>query len=450
MTRTYLGAFAARVLAAKVGTVAFLLALVFVFAASSQVISQTITAPDITSEGPFLVDEGETAVATLTADDSDTNAGDLIWSKTGGADSAKFSLASAGVFTFNAAKDYEAPDDAAADGTYEVTVQVSDGSDSDAADLVVTLENVVELTTLTGPSTVDYEENRAVRVATYSASSEADRDGLSWSLSGADADSFRIDEPGGVLRFDLAVVSPNLFSPPPDYDAPADDDSDGTYEVTVEVGDGVTSHSLAVEVTITDQNEAGTLTLSTTRPQFGGALTTTLTDPDGVSGMVTYQWERSAGRSAWTDIVGETASSYTLTSAETGHFLRVTATYTDGHGSGKTAAARTSEVVTADRLSGLTVSTTDSEANSGHALRPSFDASILHYSIGCAAAGETMTLTPTAGLGVRLSIDGTQVSSGESHTVAVDADGEVRVASPLPAARRPPISCGASQVTCST
>ena len=289
LIRTCLGAFAARVFAAMVGGGAFLLALVFVFTAGSQVIAQTITVPNITSEGPFLVDEGETAVATLTADDNDTDAGDLIWSKTGGADSAKFSLTSAGVLTFSAAKDYEAPDDADTDGTYEVTVQVSDGSETDAADLVVTLENVVELTTLTGPSTVDYEENRAVRVATYSASSEADQDGLTWSLSGEDASSFSIDEPEGVLRFDLAVVSPNLFSPQPDYDAPADDDSDGTYEVTVEVGDGVTSHSLAVEVTITDQDEAGTLTLSTTRPQFGGALTTTLTDPDGVSGMVTYQ-----------------------------------------------------------------------------------------------------------------------------------------------------------------
>ena len=427
MTRAYLGAFAARVLAAKVGAVAFLLALVFVFTASSQVIAQTMTAPDITSEGPFLVDEGETAVATLTADDSDTNAGDLIWSKTGGADSSKFSLTSAGVLTFSAAKDYEAPDDSDADGTYEVTVQVSDGSDSDSADLVVTLENVVELTALTGPATVDYEENRAARVATYSASSEADQDGLTWSLSGEDASSFSIDEPAGVLRFDLAVVSPNLFSPQPDYEARTDTGSDGTYEVTVEVGDGVTSHSLAVEVTITDQDEAGTLTLSTTRPQFGVALTTTLTDPDGVTGTATYQWERSVGRSAWTDIVVATASSYTLTSAETGHFLRVTATYTDGHGSGKTATARTSEVVTADLLSGLTVSTTDSVANSGHALRPSFDAGILHYSIGCAAAGETMTLTPTAGSGVRLSIDGTQVTSGGSHTVDVDADSEVRV-----------------------
>ena len=389
-----------------VGGRAFLLALVFVFTAGSQAIAQTMIAPNITSEGPFLVDEGETAVATLTADDSDTATSDLIWTNTGGADSAKFSLTSAGVLTFSSAKDYEAPDDDAADGTYEVTVQVSDGSDLDSADLVVTLENMVELTALSGPSTVDYEENRAVRVATYSASSEADQDGLTWSLSGRGRrSSFSIDEPVGVLRFNLAVVSPNLFSPQPDYEAPTDTGNNGTYEVTVEVGDGVTSHSLAVEVTITDQDEAGTLTLSTTRPQFGVALMTTLTDPDGVTGTITYQLGAfGAGRSAWMDIVGETASSFTPTIAETGHFLRVTATYMDGHGGGKTVTARTSEVVTADLLSGLTVSTTDSAANSGHALRPSFDAGILHYSIGCAAGWRDHDPHPDRRLG-RAAVD---------------------------------------------
>ena len=109
MIRTCLGAFAGRVFAAMVGGGAFLLALVFVFTAGTQAIAQTMTAPDITSEGPFLVDEGETAVATLTADDSDTATTDLIWTNTGGADAAKFSLTSAGVLTFIAAKDYEAP-----------------------------------------------------------------------------------------------------------------------------------------------------------------------------------------------------------------------------------------------------------------------------------------------------------------------------------------------------
>ena len=136
-----------------------------------------------------------------------------------------------------------------------------------------------------------------MRVAAYSASSEADRELLTWSLSGADAGSFRIDEPGGVLRFDLPIVSPNLFSPQPDYEAPTDTgaNADGTYEVTVEVGDGVTSHSLDVEVTITDQDEAGTLTLSTTRPRQGEIVTATLADPDGVTSGVAWAWERSTG-----------------------------------------------------------------------------------------------------------------------------------------------------------
>ena len=110
----------------------------------------------------------------------------------------------------------------------------------------------------------------------------------------------------------------------------------------------------------------------TTRPQLGVALTTTLTDPDGVSGTVTYRWERSAGRSAWTDITGAAVSSLMPTSAETGHFLRVTATYTDGHGSGRTATARTSEVVAGPLLTALTLSTNDATAHSSRSTVPSY------------------------------------------------------------------------------
>ena len=246
-----------------------------------------------------------------------------------------------------------------------------------------------------------------------------------WSLSGVDAGRFSIDDPGGALRFSIEPTGDDLFLQLPDFDDPLDDDSDGTYEVTVHVEGGGDQQTLDVEVTVTDEPEPGTLALSSTRPQLGETLTTTLTDPDGVTGAVTYVWERSVGRGTWVTLA-DTAASRVSTAADTGHFLRVTATYEDGHGTANTATARTSEVVTADRLTALTVSTTDSTANPGHALRPSFDSGILHYSIGCAAS-DTMTLTATAGTGVRLSINGTQVTSGESHTVAVEADGEVRV-----------------------
>ena len=283
MIETSLRAFAVRVFAAMVGGRAFLLVLVFVFTAGTQAIAQTMTAPDITSEGPFLVDEGETAVATLTADDSDTAAGDLIWSKTGGADSGKFSLTSAGVLTFIAAKDYEAPDDDDADGTYEVTVQVSDGTETDLADLVVTLENVVELTAITGPASVEFPENSWSRVATFTASSEEDRAGIEWILTGTDRDHFSIDNPLGALRFALDAVAPRIFSEPPDFEAPVDPAAANTYELTLlaEAGSSVTdTHTFTV--TVTDVDEEGALALSATRPALGTALTADPTDPDGV------------------------------------------------------------------------------------------------------------------------------------------------------------------------
>ena len=62
------------------------------------------------------------------ATDADTPAADLVWSPAGGADSGHFTLDERGVLRFAVPKDYEAPDDAGGDGTYELTVQVSDGT----------------------------------------------------------------------------------------------------------------------------------------------------------------------------------------------------------------------------------------------------------------------------------------------------------------------------------
>ena len=87
----------------------------------------TTMAPVIVDAGPFTVSENQTAVATLTATDGDTASADLVWTIEGGADESAFELSTAGVLTFAEAKDYEAPDDADADGAYEVDVMVSDG-----------------------------------------------------------------------------------------------------------------------------------------------------------------------------------------------------------------------------------------------------------------------------------------------------------------------------------
>ena len=427
MIETSLRAFAVRVFAAMVGGRAFLLVLVFVFTAGTQAIAQTMTAPDITSEGPFLVDEGETAVATLTADDSDTAAGDLIWSKTGGADSGKFSLTSAGVLTFSSVKDYETPDDADTDRTYEVTVQVSDGTDSDMAELLVTLRNVTELTAITGPESVTFPENSWSRVATFTASSEEDRAGIEWILTGTDRDHFSIDNPLGALRFALDAVAPRIFSEPPDFEAPVDPAAANTYELTLlaEAGSSVTdTHTFTV--TVTDVDEEGALALSATRPALGTALTADPTDPDGVTaGTALWQWERSTGRNSWAVIDGAASASYTPVAADTNTFLRVTATYEDEHGTGKTVSEVPPNVVTGPLLTGLTAESDDSQADSARGLYPAFDPLTLHYGIGCTST-DTLVLTVSAAANARVAVAGVQAASAPM-AVAVSEDSDVAI-----------------------
>ena len=193
-----------------------------------------LAAPVITTTSPILVPENETAVATLTASDDDTPIADLTWTipsgADGGADADHFTLSEGGILAFSAAKDYEAPDDADADRTYEVTVQVSDGTETDSADLVVTLENVVELTAITEPASVEFPENSWSRVAAFTASSEEDRAGIDWVLAGTDSDDFSIDSPPGALRFALDAVAPRIFSEPPDFEAPVDGDAANTAQ----------------------------------------------------------------------------------------------------------------------------------------------------------------------------------------------------------------------------
>ncbi len=405
-------------------------AAVLLFALAPPANAQSTAVPTITSASLLSVDEGTTAIVSLTAEDTDTTSDHLMWTRTGGADSDKFSLSSAGVLTFAPAKDFESPDDANADGTYEVTVQVSDGANTDSADLLVTVDNVTELlAAITGPNTVTFAENAATRVATFTASSDSDREGVEWTIGGTDAAHFSIDSPAGALRFDIDPVSPNLWAEPPDFEEPADADDDNEYSITLQAQAGTTTTpAVSVTITVTDVDEPGDLSLSSTRPRTRVALTATLTDLDGAtSGTTTWKWERSAGRNAWAVIDGATAASYTPVAADTPAFLRVTATYDDEHGTGKTVSEVAPNVVTGPLLTGLTAETEDSRANSVQALYPAFDPQTLHYGIGCNST-DTMVLTVSAAANARVAVDGVQAGSAPmSVAVAGDSDVAIRV-----------------------
>ena len=246
--------------------------------------------PQITSETAFTVDEGSTAVTTLTATDPENDP--LTWSipTGGGADADAFSLTAAGGLTFTAAPDYEASTDDDEDNVYAVTVEVSDGTDSTPAALEVTVEDVAP--GLAGPTTARHPEGkRGLRIAAYSVD-----DDVTWSLTGDDAAQFTIA--GGFLR----------FVDPPDYENAADADTDNVYNVTVQADDGTATEMTGVAVTVTNIDEPGVVTLSTPNPRLDTALTATLADPDTMSGTPTWLWERSTGPNAWVVITAATSS----------------------------------------------------------------------------------------------------------------------------------------------
>ena len=183
--------------------------------------------------------------------------------------------------------------------------------------------------TLTGDDTASIAENTATStvIKTYTAT-DADMDTLSWTLEGDDSGDFTIA--GGELKF-RAI---------PDYEAPVDADTDNDYEVTVKVTDDETSPMSAtkeVTVTVTNADEPGTVTLSGME-KGGQTLTAALTDPDGTASNETWQWTRSAtATGTFANISGATSSTYTLVAADVTNFVKVTASYTDPEGSGKSA-----------------------------------------------------------------------------------------------------------------
>ena len=85
-------------------------------------------APSFTSSATFGVAENGTTVGTVEASDDDMDDEITGYALTGGADQALFSINDSGVLTFQAAPNYEDPQDADTDNAYEVTVQATSGT----------------------------------------------------------------------------------------------------------------------------------------------------------------------------------------------------------------------------------------------------------------------------------------------------------------------------------
>ena len=185
--------------------------------------------------------------------------------------------------------------------------------------------------------TIEYPENGTGPVAVFTAVDPEAAGAITWSLTGADAGDFEIDKASGVLTF--AEV--------PNYEVAADGDTNNEYTVTVVAtdADGMTTNE-AVTVEVTNVDEAGTVTLSSVAPYPGVDLTATHSDLDeGITGAE-WQWSRSRSKSgSYNAIEDAEAATYSPTSGDVGLYLRATVTYTDGHGSDKSAMATSAHTV---------------------------------------------------------------------------------------------------------
>ena len=175
---------------------------------------------------------------------------------------------------------------------------------------------------------IEYAENGTAPVAAYTAV-DPEGTGIVWTKSGTDADEFELN--GGVLTF----VSP------PNFESPTDTGGNNEYEVTVTASDsGNVARMLNVTVEVPNLDEPGKVDVPTQQPQEDVVLTVTLSDPDGNTSNVTWQWARSPnGTTGWVDIAGAEArqANYTPVADDVDNYLRATASYDDPEGKNKTA-----------------------------------------------------------------------------------------------------------------
>ena len=304
-------------------------------------------------------DEGADVVGgPVTATDGDT--ADILTYRLSGPDAALFTIEQAdrdsatvgGRITVKAGTEL----DHETKPTHMVTVTATDpGGLFASIDVTITVTNVNEAPEVMGDAEIEYEENWTRDLETYTA---VDQEGqtIYWSLlsvlpSGdppvVDGEALIADNFDDNGDFSISADGVLTFNMPPDHESPDDDGGDNEYNIVVVASDGAPGSGTTddpvqmgykkVVIEVTDEDEAGVITLSSLQPQVGAVLTATLSDvevtpnppTDGVNSL-TWKWERSRSRSSGFVLAtgtGADTNVYTPDDDDENHYLRVTATY---------------------------------------------------------------------------------------------------------------------------
>jgi VCBS repeat-containing protein len=196
----------------------------------------------------------------------------------------QLSVGADGAIDFDPAGDFESLSDGET-ATVLAEYEISDGTDTDVAQIEITIEGRNNAPVLVDPGPLQITENTA-DVAVISAF-DAEEDSLGFSIEdSADSNLFMIDQSSGALSF----VSP------PDFEAPSDANGDNIYEIAVSATDsGGLSTTSPLTIAVTDIEESPVTTTDIRTFANGRVLETTFVDGIRVEATMTdvddvYSW----------------------------------------------------------------------------------------------------------------------------------------------------------------
>ena len=224
-------------------------------------------APAFTSaSSATFVENGTGAVYTAVVS-SDVAGAAVTFAISGGADSAQFSInSSSGVVSFVSSPNHESPTDSGSDNVYNLVITATEAGNTNTTthSVAVTVTDVGDLApvfTSANSISASFAENGTGAIYTAVATPDVTGAAVSYSISGGlDSSRFSIDSSSGVVSF-VSV---------PDFEAPADADSNNSYQFVVSATEAgntfVATRSLTV--TVSDVGDVAPTFTSTSSATF--------------------------------------------------------------------------------------------------------------------------------------------------------------------------------------
>ena len=247
--------------------------------------SSDSTAPTFTNSTTFSFAENSATssnAATITVNESSTV------SINSGNDSALFTVVVSDSVTarirFLSSPNFESPTDVGTNNGYELSIRATDTAGNFAnQSITISVTNVDEAPTIginssASTHSITQAEN-STSVITYTASDVDAGSSLSFSISGTDVADFAINSSSGVLT----------FAANPDFEAPADSDTNNTYVVVITVSDGAAlTDTQTLTVTISNANESASVNAPTVSGNVNKGVSTTITVTLNAAGKVRF------------------------------------------------------------------------------------------------------------------------------------------------------------------